>query len=176
PGRYRFVVTAANADGVWSPVGAGLAIEVVPLFYETRWFAALVILLALGLVAGLGRLRFARIRARAEHLEREVAARTAQLARQAEALEALDELKTRFFAHISHELRTPLTLIAGAVDRLPDTAADDVTLDALRRNTRRLRRLTDQILELQRGEAGARRVTLEPVDLGALARATVAGF
>lgn len=176
PGRYRFRVTAANADHVWSPEGAALDIEVVPRFYETRGFAVSVALLLLGLVAGLWRLRFARMRARADHLEREVAARTAELARQAEALEALDELKTRFFAHISHELRTPLTLIAGAVDRLPAAADEPATLGALRRNTRRLRRLTDQILALQRGEAGARRVTLEPVDLGALARATVAAF
>ncbi len=175
PGRYRFRVTAANAHHVWHPEGVTLDIEVVPRFFETWWFGALGLLAGVGLLLGLIRLRFARIQARAAHLEEQVALRTAELARQAQALEALDELKTRFFAHISHELRTPLTLIAGAVEQLPDRD-DGGTTDALRRNTRRLRRLTDQILALLRGEAGLRQVNLEPVDLAALARATIAAF
>ncbi len=176
PGRYRFVVTAANPHHVWNTEGVAMPIVVRPRFYETWWFAGAGLLVGLGLLAGGVRLRFAAMRARARHLEEQVALRTAELARQAEALEALDELKTRFFAHISHELRTPLTLIAGAVDQLPGAADDPATLDALRRNTRRLRRLTDQILDLLRGDAGLRQVALEPVDLHALARATVAAF
>ena len=38
PGNYTFHVIAANADGVWSPVGASLQIELRPHFYQTLWF------------------------------------------------------------------------------------------------------------------------------------------
>jgi PAS domain S-box-containing protein len=38
PGKYRFRVTAANNDGVWSQTGATYAFEVRPAFYQTYWF------------------------------------------------------------------------------------------------------------------------------------------
>jgi signal transduction histidine kinase/ligand-binding sensor domain-containing protein len=42
-GTFRFHVTAANRDGVWNPEGASLDIVVVPPFWRTRWFLALVV-------------------------------------------------------------------------------------------------------------------------------------
>ncbi len=41
-GRYLFRVRAANSDGVWNEVGAGVRFDVLPLFWETGWFRALV--------------------------------------------------------------------------------------------------------------------------------------
>jgi signal transduction histidine kinase/ligand-binding sensor domain-containing protein/CheY-like chemotaxis protein/AraC-like DNA-binding protein len=178
PGRYRFEVEAANADHVWSSVSASVEIVVRPRLHETFWFQGLVVVLLLA-TAGLGvRWRFARLKAREADLERVVAARTEQIARQSEALRALDDLKTRFFAHISHELRTPLTLAAGALEQLVAQVPDegDSALVVMRRNVRRLRRLTDQILELQRGEAGLRQARLEPVDLVRLASVILEEF
>ena len=178
PGRYRFEVEAANADHVWSSVPASVEIVVRPRLHETFWFQGLVVVLLLA-TAGLGvRWRFARLKAREADLERVVAARTEQIARQSEALRALDDLKTRFFAHISHELRTPLTLAAGALEQLVAQVPDegDSALVVMRRNVRRLRRLTDQILELQRGEAGLRQARLEPVDLVRLASVILEEF
>jgi signal transduction histidine kinase len=40
PGDYRFRVIACNWDGVWSENGASLALTVLPHFWETRWFLA----------------------------------------------------------------------------------------------------------------------------------------
>ncbi|WP_260600104.1 sensor histidine kinase [Sphingomonas endolithica] len=45
PGRYRFMVIAANNDGVWNRKGASLLITVAPAFYHTIWFKALCLLL-----------------------------------------------------------------------------------------------------------------------------------
>ncbi len=51
PGDYRFRVLARNGDGVLNAVGATIPLQVVPFFYETRWFLALAGTAALGLVA-----------------------------------------------------------------------------------------------------------------------------
>jgi ligand-binding sensor domain-containing protein/signal transduction histidine kinase len=40
-GRYRFVVIAANSDGVWNTAGASIEIVVVPPFWRRWWFIAL---------------------------------------------------------------------------------------------------------------------------------------
>ena len=43
PGKYRFIVIAANRDGVWNEQGAALQIFVLAPFYKTWWFLAIVI-------------------------------------------------------------------------------------------------------------------------------------
>lgn len=48
PGRYRFQVIAANADGVWNRTGASMTIVIAPFFQQTWWYrAGLGLLLAL---------------------------------------------------------------------------------------------------------------------------------
>jgi signal transduction histidine kinase len=46
PGHYRFVVIAANNDGVWNPSGASLEFEIPPTFVQSGWFALLCALFA----------------------------------------------------------------------------------------------------------------------------------
>lgn len=48
-GDYEFVVQAANADGVWNEQSAKLKLKIFPPFYQTWWFYALAISLAVGL-------------------------------------------------------------------------------------------------------------------------------
>ena len=43
PGRYSFVVTAANPEGVWNAAGAAIHLRIVPPFYRTWWFASLLV-------------------------------------------------------------------------------------------------------------------------------------
>ncbi len=38
PGTYRFVVKAANSDGIWSDEGASISLELKPFFYQTNSF------------------------------------------------------------------------------------------------------------------------------------------
>lgn len=42
PGEYRFRVIACNNDGVWNEIGASMAIIVMPPFWMTWWFRALI--------------------------------------------------------------------------------------------------------------------------------------
>jgi PAS domain S-box-containing protein len=108
-------------------------------------------------------------------------ARAAEADRErAEALADLDRARRRFFADASHELRTPLTLVAGPVD---DLLADDgvdparwrAELEVVARNTRRLTRVVDDLLEVARLQAGELDLRRTVADLGQLT-AEVAGL
>ena len=61
PQRYRFVVEATNGDGVWTP-GATWSFGVEPMFYQTRWFAVLMTVLAGLAIAAVWRLRVRSVR------------------------------------------------------------------------------------------------------------------
>ncbi|MGV0027353.1 response regulator [Phormidesmis priestleyi] len=86
---------------------------------------------------------------------------------QAEQLLVLDRQKTEFFQNISHEFRTPLTLMVGplesAVAQQQGLNFDQATI-ALR-NSRRLLRLVNQLLDLQRLDAGRMQPKFHPCDL-----------
>jgi PAS domain S-box-containing protein len=82
-----------------------------------------------------------------------------EIARQREELAKLDELKTQFFANISHEFRTPLTLMMGPLeDALADgsalNVADRERLGLAHRNSLRLLKLVNTLLDFSRIEAG----------------------
>jgi len=59
-GHYIFRVKAANNDGLWNTEGTALAFELRPHFYQTLWFYALLVLLVVGLVLLVQRLRLNR--------------------------------------------------------------------------------------------------------------------
>ncbi len=63
PGRYEFAVSARNADGVWNPTGATLALRVLPHFWQTWWFRSTAWAGSVGLV-GLGAALIVRRRSR----------------------------------------------------------------------------------------------------------------
>src|SRR6478672_8717311 len=82
-----------------------------------------------------------------------------EIARQREELAQLDELKTRFFANISHEFRTPLTLMMGPLEDAlaqPEglSATDRERLELAHRNSLRLLKLVNTLLDFSRIEAG----------------------
>ncbi len=89
PGTYTFRVRASNCDGVWNEAGTSLTIRVIPAFWQTWWFRALILLSALGLIYLGFRYRLAQAKRRAEELERIVAQRTEELR---EANEKLHQL------------------------------------------------------------------------------------
>lgn len=85
-------------------------------------------------------------------------------------LRELDKLKDEFVAMVSHELRTPLTSIRAFAEILKDTQDLPIEkqqhfLDVIVRESERLSRLIEEILDLARLESG--RMTLKPetVDL-----------
>lgn len=86
---------------------------------------------------------------------------------QAERLLELDKQKTEFFQNISHEFRTPITLIQGPLESavgLGEGLSYSQSTIALR-NSRRLLRLVNQLLDLQRLDAGRMQPSFRPCDL-----------
>lgn len=97
---------------------------------------------------------------------------------QAERLIEADRLKTEFFQNISHEFRTPLTLSIGplesACSRKEDLPYEQAAI-ALR-NSRRLLRLVNQLLDLQRLDAGRMQPSFRPCDLVGFCSSTAESF
>ncbi len=63
PGAYRFLVAAANRDSAWSEPGTGIGFTIPPAFHQTRWFYALCLLFAAGILLLLYRLRMHQVTA-----------------------------------------------------------------------------------------------------------------
>jgi PAS domain S-box-containing protein len=93
--------------------------------------------------------------------------------RRAEALAELDRAKTAFFTNVSHEFRTPLTLMLGPLEELLDAPGDALSAGArgelalVHRNTLRLLRLVNALLDFSRIEAGRAQAVFQPTDLAA---------
>lgn len=75
-------------------------------------------------------------------------------------LEKVTKLKDEFFTIISHELRTPLTIIYSSIQLAYDVYKDDITpnmektLFRINQNCSRLLKLTNNILDISKAEAG----------------------
>lgn len=81
----------------------------------------------------------------------------------AEALAAIDRAKTAFFNNVSHEFRTPLTLMIGPLaDMLAERPEADPRLAIAHRNSLRLLKLVNTLLEFSRIEVGRIEASYEP--------------
>jgi adenylate cyclase len=97
---------------------------------------------------------------------------------QAEKLLELDRQKTEFFQNVSHEFRTPLTLTIGPLESAVEHQQGlsyDQSVIALR-NSRRLLRLVNQLLDLQRLDAGRMQSRFRPCDLRSFVEQVVDSF
>jgi PAS domain S-box-containing protein len=100
----------------------------------------------------------------------------------AEGLAELDRVKTAFFSNVSHEFRTPLTLMLGPIEEILAKAPSTIGLDnrglleVAHRNSLRLLRLVNTLLDFSRVEAGRMQASYEPVDLASLTADLASSF
>ncbi|WP_037302334.1 hybrid sensor histidine kinase/response regulator transcription factor [Runella limosa] len=154
-GNYTFRVQGSANGEEWSrPIA--LRIQINPPFYRT-WWAYLLYFSLLAYVVYrlyLNQLRQAILRSQVAAGKRE-----------AERLEELDALKTRFFTNISHEFRTPLTLLIGPLADLKAQMPHISVFNTMLRNGNRLLHLINQLLDLSKLEAGQLQPDIRQQDL-----------
>lgn len=173
PGDYTFKVKAANPDGFWNEKGAQLKISILPPPWKT-WWAYLAYTFLIGCFLLLLR-NFIVTRERMKN--------TLQLERlKAAQLHELDSIKLRFFTNISHEFRTPLTLIISPLRQLItrlESKQDPYLMrqyQLMLRNSNRLLRLINQILDLSKLEAGSLKVAMAKGDVVGFVRSIYDSF
>ncbi|MBP8623204.1 two-component regulator propeller domain-containing protein, partial [Bacteroides sp.] len=163
-GNYTFKVRSTNSDGVWVENTRTLSIVVLPSFWETPLAYGLYILLILLVILVAVYILFTIYRLKHEvSIEQQVS-----------------DIKLRFFTNISHELRTPLTLIAGPVEhvlqnpRLPEDVREQLVV--VERNTSRMLRLVNQILDFRKIQNKKMKMQVECIDVVAFIRKIMGNF
>jgi two-component system sensor histidine kinase VicK len=87
--------------------------------------------------------------------------------------EEVDRMKTEFIATVSHELKTPLTSMKGSLQYIMAkgkslSGTEKELLSVCQRNTDRLIRLINDILDISKIEAGRVDFTFKPLTIGEL--------
>ena len=148
PGEYTFKVKGSNNDGIWNETGTSISIIISPPWWKTNWAYISYGLIFLFSLYGLRRYELNRV---------ELKDKIKMDATLFKEKEEADKMKSRFFANISHEFRTPLTLILGPAEKIISKVTDvDIIKDAgiIKRNSKRLLQLVNQLLDLSKLEAG----------------------
>ena len=121
--------------------------------------ASLLGALALGALAWRSSRINRRIRQVLEGQNAEISTQRNRIEQLAEEARRSSEAKLRFFTNFSHELRTPLTLILGPIEDLLSSPSDLTPtqlhdLKLVRRNTQRLLKLVNQLLDFRKIDVG----------------------
>jgi signal transduction histidine kinase/DNA-binding response OmpR family regulator len=99
----------------------------------------------------------------------EITTQKEEIERISDELHEADEQKLRFFANVSHELRTPLTLILNPAKNLLETnpynGEHKKQLEYIYNNALKLQDLTNQIMDLQKLDAGKLQLNSERGDI-----------
>lgn len=158
-GNYILKVQASNSVGQWTGETAMLNITVLPPFWKSTtafWLYCVLFISVFVLVRWIIITR-ERMKFRIEQQEIEV-----------ERMQALDEMKARFFTNISHEFLTPLTLILTPIERLlrnSATTEEKTHFELIHRNARRLLNLVNQLLDFRKIEVQKVKLNPSPGDI-----------
>ncbi len=170
PGEYLFHVKASNNDGVWNERGASVLVIITSPWWSTKWaYIGYVLVLGTVLISGY------RYETNRQRLKHEARLRSVE----AENLKEIDQLKSRFFANISHEFRTPLTLIQGPAEQIAsgDKKEDSKELaQVIIRNSKRLLRLVNQLLDLSKIESGQYKLKVRQANIVEIVKEIAASF
>lgn len=153
PGKYRFLVKAANNGMDWGD-SSEISIVIRPPFY--RSIAAYIIygFLVLGTIISIIYMIDRRARRRI---------RENQEIEERKHKEELDQMKFRFFTNISHELRTPLSLIMLPLESVMKEMKDSPVMSKLatmHNNAEQLLSLVNHLLDFRKLEMGGEKLHL----------------
>jgi signal transduction histidine kinase/ligand-binding sensor domain-containing protein/DNA-binding response OmpR family regulator len=160
PGRYNFKVRGTNNYGLWSDGILSLQLIIHPPLFLSNGFLVLYSILGIGLVFITLRFYSSRL-----HLRNEV--KIARMEKQ--HAEEIAATKQQFFTNISHELRTPISLILPPIQQtLKRENLDEESrslLNLAEKNSHRLLRLVNQILDFRKLEHESLEIKISPFDI-----------
>jgi signal transduction histidine kinase/ligand-binding sensor domain-containing protein/DNA-binding response OmpR family regulator len=166
PDTYTFRVIGTNNDGIWNMKGDRVTLTIRAPWYWNFWSKGFYLLLLISGIYAVYQFLLNRRLAVAE----------------AHRLKELDAIKTRLYTNITHEFRTPLTIIKGMAEQEIDEKGQlppEKNLEnaqMIRRNSDRLLRLVNQMLDLRKLESGAMPVNMINGDLLAYLKYIVESF
>lgn len=167
PGKNSIFVSCSTRNGLWTRPVELLKVDVLPPWYRTWWFMLGCVFLTCSLViiiffSILRRKNNAMKMALKEH-EKNVY-----------------EEKVRFLINMSHELRTPLTLIHAPLKRILQNMKNDdvnfVALSKIYRQSGRMKKLLNMVLDLRKLEMGENTVHLGKYNLNNWLKCVVDDF
>jgi signal transduction histidine kinase/DNA-binding response OmpR family regulator/ligand-binding sensor domain-containing protein len=159
-GNYTFKVKSTSIDGKWEENPRSIFIQIKTPFIYT-WMAIfmyiLIVILIIIYFTNYSTIKYTtkkKILLESEHNGK---------------LHELDELRNRFFINISHDLRTPLTLISSPLNLVLKNKNLDSDikyhLNLAQQNVKKLRYITEQLLDFSKAEAGKLSVIRQNQDI-----------
>jgi signal transduction histidine kinase/ligand-binding sensor domain-containing protein len=165
PGSYSLWVRGANSSGIWNNAGIVLDIKIIPPFWQSWWFIALISSLFAFVVFKGIRMRFQAVTRQKLKLEALVHQRTDQLQQALDGhmktekkLEEEMERRIEFTRALVHELKTPITTLSVTSDLFSEEAFEEPFISlsqSINRGVDNLSKRSDELLDLARGEIGA---------------------
>ncbi|MCD8269568.1 MAG: response regulator [Parabacteroides sp.] len=178
-GKYRFEVKCTNPDGEWSNQITTLSIRVTPPFYKEKWFLVSGLVIFILLIYYFNEMRITNLRRQKELLEKKVEEYTRKIEVQKDEilvqkkeleesdrqLQQATQDKINFFTNITHEFRTPLTLILGPIEQALSLSQNPKVIEQLtlvRKNSKYLLSLINQLMDFRKADAGSMEVNKAP--------------
>jgi signal transduction histidine kinase/ligand-binding sensor domain-containing protein/DNA-binding response OmpR family regulator len=171
PGDYTLRVKRVLLENGAESKELTLDIVILPPFWKTGWFIAIIFALLLFMVYVLVRFFINREKIKNQLVLERVNARK---------LHEVDMMKLKFFTNISHEIRTPLTLILGPLEKMLNgqqlTQEVKENLTMMHRNAQNLDRLITQLLDFRKLQSGNLKLNLTEADIVSFTRNIVNSF
>jgi signal transduction histidine kinase/ligand-binding sensor domain-containing protein/DNA-binding response OmpR family regulator len=181
PGNYTLQVKAYNINSGLTSPAATISIYIKPPFWRTGYAYVCYFLLVVFILWGVRYRGIRRLKQKfaAEQEKAQIRQLIEEERKDVERQRAFDEVKIKFLTNLSHEFRTPISLIAGPVQTLFDGEVDQEKkgqLSMVKRNTRRLLNLVNQLLDFRKLEEQELRMNPSPGDIITFVREVVESF
>ena len=144
-GKYKLEVRAQDPEGNIDQTPATVSFEVKVVFWQTRWFYALVALIVILIASLIVALFMQRLKHNAK----------------------LDRTRLQFLTNVSHELRSPLALIINPLEKIISINNTDIQEGAklALKNALRLNQLVEQLLDYRKLQTGGLNLELNQSDI-----------
>ena len=159
PGTYTLRFANLNENGDRNPLEGKITFIISPPWWRSRMAC-----LAYALLIFFAVWKFFQFQSRRLKLENDLLFKE----KEAQTLQVVDEMKSRFFANITHEFRTPLTLILEPARQIGLTSDPDFIKkqsNIIHSNASRLLLLVNQLLDLSKIEGHKIQVNWSEGDL-----------